>query len=990
MAEPQLFQHYLFSQTPAGSTIELARSPEEVVCLAFDAERGRFVQFHVLVHPVDERGVFEHTVEAIQTIDSLSVARVIEAGCDDDSWYYITEHIDGEPLDTYLDRVRQVQGPVAAWLAHGMLDAIVQIGQATGMPLRFDFRDFRVIRRGDRLIPVLSRFPLHLSDDPAGGTRPFHVSKSAFERDAQPLRELLRTACRGRDRNARMKAGWVRTVELRRILELLIEGNQRLHLNELANLRDDLQKFTSVSPEDDFFSNSEPTSLLGAYIGDSKTAQRLVGSDYRLRPMPRHQLRAFAFPAEDRESGEEVTIQLLPPAALCGDKVGERVHEIVSHFNSKDHPRVVRVVCFNDSDPDGVWYAETVPPGVTLDRLLLEHGKLAPDHVHEILVKLQLALREAQTAGVKVPPITMQDIYVAPPLDLEDPDTGEPVPQTHFGPVTVRLHPTAGRLLGGVYQDAGQETAQPSEDWVIRLGITLLGLDPQVDRGRLKRKGLPEPLIKLVEAVWGRAPRSAASNRVEFLERFGRAIEGNRSSAKGSAVKRAGAIGRKISGLAPINLAGRKTSVPPDEPDQRGDTDPTATEQPPVVHPAPVPGFLQPETSLANDADEPAPGLAEVLFGRSDPDDRAQEDEDEPHPFAPIGGRPKMTADAKRYLRRRSLSNYAFLFAVLLVIAAAVAAGISHFGGNAIWQKPSVPDDLGRGAPGGETPPSATGASDNGDPQRELDTTVPRPTEIDPGVRDDEGPGRTAVTLPPPDGPPLDVGVGTDPTPPPAVPTPPSTGDASPAAPEQTEPQITRAVPVDPNQLPPPDDDESPPVPSDFADLLAAAEGGSVDAKSSLGRGLRDVQPEQARRWLRAAADDMDTEAMIVLAEMLSRGEGGAQDHGEAYRMLARAANQGSIDAYVPLAIAFLDGRGVEAQPDVAVEYLRVSATRNDPDANLMLARIYEQGRLGQPDIQEAAVWYRRAAELGHSVAQEWCRENGIPFSTPTTPPTDP
>lgn len=981
MAEPQLFQHFLFSQTPGGSTIELARSPDEVVCLAFDSQQNQFVQFHVLVHPVDEREVFERTVESVQAIEAPTVARVIDAGCDDDSWYYITEHVDGEPLDTYLDRVRQLQGPVAAWLAHGILDAIVQIGQATGMPLQFEFRDFRVIHRNDRLVPVLCRLPLHLSDDHGSGTRPFHVSKSAFERDAQPLRELLRTACRGRDRNARMKAGWVRTVELRRILELLIEGNQRLHLNELAALRDDLRKFTSVSPEDDFFSNSEPTSLLGTHIGDSKTAQRLVAADYKLRPMPRHQLRSFGFAAEDRETGEEVTIQLLPPASLCGGNVSKRIHEVVSLINSKDHPHVVRVVCFNESDPDGVWYAETTPPGVSLDRLLAERAKFTPEEVHEILVRLQIALREAQSAGIRVAALSMRDIFVAPAPEPEEFDADDPVPQSHFGPVTIRLHPTAGRLLGGLHASAQLAAAQPNEDWVIRLGITLLGLDPTIDRGRLKRKGLPESLSKLIEAVWDRAPRSAASNRVEFLERFGRAVEDSRSSVKHAAVKRAGAIGRKISGLAPINLAGRKSAPTADDPQQAVADEPV---EPPVVHPAPVPGFLQPEAAMT-DHDEPAPGLAEVLFGRGDPDDQPQEDEIEPHPFAPIGGRPKLTADAKRYLRRRSLSNYIFLFVVVLIIAAAVAAGISHFGGNAIWQRPAVPDDLGRVAPD----PDGSGAEparDRGD-DPQIDSAVPRPTELEVGPGDGEGPGRTAVTLPPPDGPPLDIGGDPDSVLPPA-PTPP-TPDGSPA-PDQDEPTITRAVPVDPDQVPPADRGDRPPVPPQFADLLAAAEGGSVEAKSRLGQGLRDVQPEQARHWLRAAADGMDTEAMIVLAEMLNRGEGGPQDYGGAYRMLARAANQGAVEAYVPLAIAFLDGRGVEAQPDVAVEYLRASATRNDADANLMLARIYEQGRLGTADVQEAAVWYRRAAELGHSVAQEWCRENGIPFSSPSDPPASP
>jgi uncharacterized protein len=90
----------------------------------------------------------------------------------------------------------------------------------------------------------------------------------------------------------------------------------------------------------------------------------------------------------------------------------------------------------------------------------------------------------------------------------------------------------------------------------------------------------------------------------------------------------------------------------------------------------------------------------------------------------------------------------------------------------------------------------------------------------------------------------------------------------------------------------------------------------------------------------------------------------------EAARWLYAAAQGGSARAQVVWGQILLDGRGVARDPEGAVRWFRIAALSGDPDGINMVGRCYENGWGVGVDPAEAARWFRRAADKGHDWAQ--------------------
>jgi hypothetical protein len=85
---------------------------------------------------------------------------------------------------------------------------------------------------------------------------------------------------------------------------------------------------------------------------------------------------------------------------------------------------------------------------------------------------------------------------------------------------------------------------------------------------------------------------------------------------------------------------------------------------------------------------------------------------------------------------------------------------------------------------------------------------------------------------------------------------------------------------------------------------------------------------------------------------------------------LKKKALAGDTKAQLRLGIAFEFGDGVARNLDEAAHWYRIAADRGDPIAQTNLAYLYENGRDGVRDPSEAARWYMRAAVSGFARAQ--------------------
>lgn len=126
---------------------------------------------------------------------------------------------------------------------------------------------------------------------------------------------------------------------------------------------------------------------------------------------------------------------------------------------------------------------------------------------------------------------------------------------------------------------------------------------------------------------------------------------------------------------------------------------------------------------------------------------------------------------------------------------------------------------------------------------------------------------------------------------------------------------------------------------------------------------LQQGKYKDAAEWAAKAKAKNALNAGTVQAVMLINGLGGhAVDYAKAFSLLVQDAKRGSTDAIVDLTSHIRDGRGVEAQPEVAFELVKLAAERGDAAALASLGNLYANGRGVGQDKTEAARLFRQAA----------------------------
>lgn len=179
---------------------------------------------------------------------------------------------------------------------------------------------------------------------------------------------------------------------------------------------------------------------------------------------------------------------------------------------------------------------------------------------------------------------------------------------------------------------------------------------------------------------------------------------------------------------------------------------------------------------------------------------------------------------------------------------------------------------------------------------------------------------------------------------------------------------------------------------------LQAAQADNVHAESRLGLSLlhsatTQAQQDAGRRWLDRAAMSGDVQAQTALgietptatpiADRIDRDLGTGVGHsllGNLYRLvvgetvpgqsvenLKQHALAGDNVAEFQLAMRYSDGSwGVNADPKLALGWLRRAADHGNPVAMASLANAYTQGQFGlKPDPATAEAWRQRAAAAG-------------------------
>lgn len=185
-------------------------------------------------------------------------------------------------------------------------------------------------------------------------------------------------------------------------------------------------------------------------------------------------------------------------------------------------------------------------------------------------------------------------------------------------------------------------------------------------------------------------------------------------------------------------------------------------------------------------------------------------------------------------------------------------------------------------------------------------------------------------------------------------------------------------------------------VERDLARALAlfktAADKGQARAQNNLalmytkGEGVPQNY-EAAVSWFKKAAAQGLAPAMTNLGVMYDNGFGIAQDDAAAIALYRRAGQQGSTQLESVLEEIGLpfDSRMTPLTAEgVSTGKLGLAAQQGDPVAQFLLAHILAHGLIDEPDLREAARWYRKAAASGLSTAMTnlgllYLRGTGVP-----------
>jgi TPR repeat protein len=143
------------------------------------------------------------------------------------------------------------------------------------------------------------------------------------------------------------------------------------------------------------------------------------------------------------------------------------------------------------------------------------------------------------------------------------------------------------------------------------------------------------------------------------------------------------------------------------------------------------------------------------------------------------------------------------------------------------------------------------------------------------------------------------------------------------------------------------------------------------DAPAAVELGLRystakdlPINPERALPLYEYAARQGNPLAFYYLGHAHTTGFGVPKDDVKSVILWEEASLLGYGEAQYSLGFMIANGRGgIEANWCAAIPLFEAAAAQDQTDAAFMLGVAYHTGRIGDPDYQTAAKWYRKAYE---------------------------
>ena len=138
---------------------------------------------------------------------------------------------------------------------------------------------------------------------------------------------------------------------------------------------------------------------------------------------------------------------------------------------------------------------------------------------------------------------------------------------------------------------------------------------------------------------------------------------------------------------------------------------------------------------------------------------------------------------------------------------------------------------------------------------------------------------------------------------------------------------------------------------------------------SAVAKILSVITPELADR-IRASADDGDASSQMLAGYMSMIGVQGTADRREANRWFLAAAQQENTVAQYEIALALVNGRGLERNEAEGAAWMTRAAEQGSLEAQTALGLFYQEGTGVEKSVTSAMHWFRKASDRGFAAAQ--------------------
>jgi serine/threonine protein kinase len=405
----QQFGNLSIARRAGGTPVELERSKDEVVFLAFDNRIRRLVELHVLrggssLDAAGKRSAFERARLASE-IRNHTFMRILELGEDEGLVYYTSNLNDGEFVDRYVKRRGAISAPTALALVYQLLDDLLHL------------KDLKRLMSGvhiDRvLVTTLEDTFLQLRVVDYGLSRP----EAGAEGDSGG--RLVAEACRlmfllltGEAYNGENPDRFPALTQLPMSLRTAMRSSLSDPENSptsVEKLRDDVREAFSALSNSIQGRNLRkhlvvitpllPASQLQDLLLENVPVETILGTRFQVEDEEQVRRYPFSIPALNVKSEQPVMVHLLPPSRIVEKDRYEAVPLQMWRFNPERHPNILRSLSLWES-PDWTFLTEEREPGFALSRLMAERITLNPNEVLVLMRQVCSGLEQAVECGV--------------------------------------------------------------------------------------------------------------------------------------------------------------------------------------------------------------------------------------------------------------------------------------------------------------------------------------------------------------------------------------------------------------------------------------------------------------------------------------------------------------------------------------------------------------------------------------------------------------